>query len=99
MATSQTTEMQVEGEVSVDEAVKEILAEVEAEEQDPIEGMGNAQIAEIYHRMKPEDQRLFRQFKRFHKQYYETHRARCPKPPANSWHRTADVSRTAVRGC
>ena len=48
MVTSQTTEMQVEGEVSVDEAVKEILAEVEAEEQDPIEGMGNAQIAEIY---------------------------------------------------
>ena len=35
--------------------------------------MGNAQIAEIYHRMTPEDQRLFRQFKRFHKQYYETH--------------------------
>ena len=70
MATSQ---MLVEGEVSVDEAVKEILAEMEAEEQDPIEGMGNAQIAEIYHRMKPEDQRLFRQFKKFHKQYYETH--------------------------
>ena len=73
MATSQTMEMQAEGEVSVDEAVKEILAEMEAEEQDPIEGMGNAQIAEIYHQMKPEDQRLFRQFKRFHKQYYETH--------------------------
>ena len=46
---------------------------MEAEEQDPIKGMGNAQIAEIYHRMKPVDQRLFRQFKRFHKQYYETH--------------------------
>ena len=73
MATSQATEMQIEGEVDMDEAVKEILAEVEAEEQDPIEGMGNAQVAEIYHRMKPEDQRLFRQFKRFHKQYYETH--------------------------
>ena len=73
MATSQATEMQIEGEVNVDEAVKEILAEMEAEEQDPIEGMGNAQVAEIYHRMKPEDQRLFRQFKRFHKQYYETH--------------------------
>ena len=56
MATSQTTEMQVEGEVNVDEAVK---AEVEAEEQDPFEGMGNTQVAEIYHRMKPEDQRLF----------------------------------------
>ena len=73
MATSQPTEIQAEGEVNVDEAVKEILAEMEAEEQDPIEGMGNTQIAEIYYRMKPEDQRLFRQFKQFHKQYYETH--------------------------
>ena len=60
--------------VDVEEAVREMLAvEVEAEEQDPFEGMGNAQVAEIYHRMKPEDQRLFRQFKRFHKLYYETH--------------------------
>ena len=73
MATSQTTEMQAEGEVSLEEAVKEILAEMEAEEQDPIEAMGNTQIAEIYHWMKSEDQCLFRQFKRFHKQYYETH--------------------------
>ena len=47
MVTSQTTEIQAEGKVSVDEAVKEILAEMEAEEQDPIEGMGNAQVAEI----------------------------------------------------
>ena len=46
---------------------------MEAEEQDPLEGMGNAQNAEIYCRMKPEDQCLFRQFKRFHKHYYETH--------------------------
>ena len=60
--------------VDVEEAVREMLAvEVEAEEQDPFEGMGNAKVAEIYHRMKPEDQCLFRQFKRFHKQYYETH--------------------------
>ena len=73
MATSQRTEIQAEGEINVNEAVKEILAEMEAEEQDPLEGMGNAQIAEIYHRMKPEDQHPFRQFKRFHKQYYETH--------------------------
>ena len=79
MATSQTTEMQVEGEVSVEEAVKEMLAaKVEAEEQDPIEGMGNAQIAEVYHRMNLEDRRLFRQFKRFHKLYYETHRHDAP---------------------
>ena len=67
-------EMQVEGEVSVEEVVKEMLAaEVEAEEQDPIEAMGNAQIAEVYYRMNPEDRCLFRQFKRFHKLYYETH--------------------------
>ena len=78
MATSQTTEMQADEEVSVDEAVKEILAEMEVEEQDPIEGMGNAQVAEIYHRMKPEDQHLFRQFKKFHKQYYETHGHNAP---------------------
>ena len=73
MVTSQTTEMQAEGEVNVDEAVKEILAEVEAEEQDSFNGMGNAQVAEIYYRMKPEDRHLFRQFKRFHRQYYKTH--------------------------
>ena len=73
MVTSQPTEIPTEGEVDVNEAVKEILAEMEAEEQDPLEGLGNVQIAEIYDRMTPEDQRLFRQFKRFHKQYYETH--------------------------
>ena len=73
MATSHPFETPVEGDVDVDEAVKQILAEMEAEEQDPLEGNGNAQIAEIYHRMKPEDKRLFRQFKRFHKRYYETH--------------------------
>ena len=80
MATSHPVETPVEGDmdVDVDEAVKQILAETEVEEQDPLEGMSNAQIAEIYHRMKPEDQRLFRQFKRFHKRYYETHGHNAP---------------------
>ena len=65
--------------VDVEEAIREMLAvEVEAKEQDPFEGIGNAQVAEIYHRMKPEDQRLFRQFKRFHKQYYKTHGHNAP---------------------
>ena len=73
MATSHPVETPIESDVEIDEAVKQILAEMEAEEQDPLEGMGNAQVAEIYHRMTPEDQRLFRQFKRFHKRYYETH--------------------------
>ena len=50
MATSHPFETPIEGnvDVDVDEAVKEILEEMEAEEQDPLEGMGNAQIAEIY---------------------------------------------------
>ena len=79
MATSQTTEMQVEGKVSVEEAVKEMLViEVEEGEGDPLEGLNNAQVAEIYHKMKPEDQHLFRQFKRFHKLHYETHRHDVP---------------------
>ena len=73
MATSHPVETPVESDVDIDEAVKQILAEMEAEEQDPLEGMGNAQVAEIYHRMTPEDQHLFQQFKRFHKRYYETH--------------------------
>ena len=73
MATSHPVETPVESDVDIDEAVKQILAEMEAEEQDPLEGMGNAQVAKIYNRMTPEDQRLFRQFKRFHKRYYETH--------------------------
>ena len=73
MATSHPVETPVEGDVDIDEAVKQILAEMEVKEQDPLEGMGNAQVAEIYYRMRPEDQRLFRQFKRFHKRYYETH--------------------------
>ena len=79
MATSQTTEMQVEGEVNVEEAVKEMLEiEVEENEGDPFEGMNNAQVAEIYNKMKTEDQGLFRQFKHFHKLHYETHRHDAP---------------------
>ena len=74
MATSQPTEMQVEGEIGVEEAVKELLdIEVEEDKGDPFEGMKNAQVAEIYYKMKPEDRRLFRQFKSFHKLYFNVH--------------------------
>ena len=74
MATSQPTEMQVDSELSVQEAVKELVEiEMEQDEGDPFEGMNNAQIAKIYHRMKPEDRRLFRQFKKFHKLYFNLH--------------------------
>ena len=40
---------------------------------DPLEGLTNAEIAKIYGKLKPEDQHLFRQFKRFHKTYYNLH--------------------------
>ena len=74
MATSQPTEMQVEGEISMEEAVKELLEiEVEEDKGDPFEGMNNDQIAEIYHKMKPEDRCLFRQFKSFHKLHFNVH--------------------------
>ena len=74
MATPQPTEMQVEGKIGIEEAVKEMLEiEVEADEGDPFEGMNNAQVAEIYNKMKPEDHHLFRQFKSFHKLHYEVH--------------------------
>ena len=74
MATPQPTKMQVEGKIGVEEAVREMLEiEVEEDEGDPFEGMNNVEVAEIYYKMKPEDRRLFRQFKRFHKLHYETH--------------------------
>ena len=59
MATSQSAEMQVEsGEITVQEAVKEIIEiEVEEDEGDPLEGLTNAEIAEIYTKLKPEDWR------------------------------------------
>ena len=67
MVTPQATEMQVEGKIGVEEAVKEMLEiEVEEDKGDPFKGMNNAQVAEIYYKMKPEDRRLFRQFKSFH---------------------------------
>ena len=69
MATSQRTEE----EPSVECALEQIAdIEVEAEgEGDPLEGLGNQQIAEIYHRLSPEDRQLFRQFKAFHKLHYD----------------------------
>ena len=71
MATPQATEMQVEGEIGI---VKEMLEiEVEEDEGDPFKGMNNAQVAEIYYKIKPEDRRLFRQFKSFHKLHYHLH--------------------------
>ena len=49
MATSQPMEIQVEGKMTVQEAVKELVQiEVEEDEEDPFEGMNNAEIANNY---------------------------------------------------
>ena len=100
MATSHPVETPVESNIDIDEAVKQILAEMEVEEeQDPLEGMGNAQVAEIYYRMRPEDQRLFRQFKRFHKRYYETHGHDATSHQLTHGMRSTDVPRATIRQC
>ena len=67
------TSKQVEPEPSVESAVQRITGiEVEGEGKgDPLEGLGNKQIAEIYHKLSPEDRQLFRQFKSFHKLHYD----------------------------
>ena len=74
------TSMQVEAEeITVEQAVKEMFdIEVEEDEGDPFEGMNYAQIAEIHHQMKPEDCRLFRQSKKFHKLYFNLHGHNAP---------------------
>ena len=67
------TSKQVEPEPSVESAVQQITGiEVEGEDEgDPLEGLGNKQIAEIYHKLSPKDRQLFRQFKSFHKLHYD----------------------------
>ena len=66
------TSKQVEPEPSVESALQQISSiEVEGEgEGDPLEGFCSKQIAEIYYKLSPKDRQLFRQFKSFHKLYY-----------------------------
>ena len=67
------TSKQVEPEPSVESALQQIAGiEVEGKgEGDPLESLGNKQIAKIYHKLSPEDRQLFRQFKSFHKLHYD----------------------------
>ena len=58
---------------SVEQALEQI-ADIEVEEEgesDPLECLGNQEIAKIYHQLSPEDRQLFRQFKAFHKLHYD----------------------------
>ena len=75
MATSHPAEMQTKvEEMTIQEAVREIVKiEVEEDVDDPLEGLTNAEIADIYKKLRPEDRQLFQQFKHFHKTYYNLH--------------------------
>ena len=58
---------------SVEQALEQI-ADIEVEEEgesNPLECLGNQEIAKIYHQLSPEDRQLFRQFKAFHKLHYD----------------------------
>ena len=61
------TSKQVEPEPSVESVLQKIASiKVKGEgEGDPLEGLGNKQIAEIYYKLSPKDRQLFRQFNRF----------------------------------
>ena len=66
------TSMQVKAEPSVEHALQQVSdVEVEGEEEDPLENLGNKEIGEIYRKLTQEDRQLFRQFKKFHKLHYE----------------------------
>ena len=66
------TLMQVKAEPSVEQAIQQIIdIEVEGKEEDPLEGLNNKEIAEIYKKLTPEDRQLFRHLKKFHKLHYE----------------------------
>ena len=72
--------MQVESEPCVEHALQQITnIEMEGEgEGNPLEGLGNKEIAEIYNRLILGDRQLFRQFKKFHKLHYELYGHNAP---------------------
>ena len=92
MATSQPTR---EEQPSVERALEQIEGiEVEAEgDGDPLEGLGNQQIAKIYHQLSPEDRQLFRQFKAFHKLHYDLYGHDAPQLSARKGNHSEDVFR------
>ena len=47
-------------------------------DEDPLECLTNTQVAEVYSRLSPPDQKLFLQFKEFHRQYYNQHEETMP---------------------
>ena len=55
------------------ETVVEEVIQMPFQDEDPLECLTNTQVAEVYSRLSPPDQKLFLQFKEFHRQYYNQH--------------------------
>ena len=64
MATKQSSEIET--------AVEEVM-QMPLQDEDPLECLTNTQVAEVYSRLSLPDQKLFLQFKEFHRQYYNQH--------------------------
>ena len=64
--------MATKGPSEIDTAVEEVI-QMPLQDEDPLECLTNTQVAEVYSRLSPPDQKLFLQFKKFHRQYYNQH--------------------------
>ena len=58
--------------IDIDTAVEEVL-QTSLRDEDPLDCLTNTQVAEVYSRLSAPDQRLFLQFKEYHRQYYNQH--------------------------
>ena len=50
-------------EKEIAEAIEEVLAQDMDPDEDPLELLSHREIAEVYRKLNPDDQKLFRQFK------------------------------------
>ena len=64
MATKESSEIET--------AVEEVM-HMPLRDEDPLDCLTNTQVAEVYSRLSPPDQKLFLQFREFHRQYYNQH--------------------------
>ena len=58
-------------EKEIAEAIEEVLAQEVDPDEDPLELLSHREIAEVYGKLNPDDQKLFRQFKQFHKLHHK----------------------------
>ena len=67
--TTEKKDVPATAEKEIAEAIEEVLAQEVDPDEDPLELLSHREIAEVYGKLNPDDQKLFRQFKQFHKQH------------------------------